>query len=516
MLRAFSRSALCLSILLAPSLRALAAQGPSSTAELLASADEAWRARRYDDAFERYALVLSRDSTSTRAVFRTATLLAWRNDLDHSIALFRQYVRLAPGDDDGRIGLARALAWRGRYQEALAITDSIVVANPRQRDAALLAAQTLAWSGRLQDAIGRYRAWLSTHDNDAEAWTALAQTWRWAGRPDETRQAVEHALNIDPRNDGARAQLEWASAALAPSLEPTVTNTNDSDDNRSTLYGVRGGIAAPWGARIILDGSYRVADLEARHGTAATLRAGSSWSPVDGRWTVRADLGATQLDASDGTVAAKVTRIEPIVAARVSGRVAPRFALGAGVTRAAFDETASLILAGVASTSVEGDADLALRPTLSLGGGGGWTRLTGGSAPNSRVAGSTTLRWSFSRIASVAAGVRGFAYDHAAFDGYFAPKRYLLAEVSARVRIGEERGWGLESDLGLGSQTITAFDDSRTGRFAQRLSATVAYRRAEGIEWGIGGGFANVASPTTISSADYRAYSILIKGRWRL
>jgi len=142
--------------------------------------------------------------------------------------------------------------------------------------------------------------------------------------------------------------------------------------------------------------------------------------------------------------------------------------------------------------------------------------LSGGSGPNSRVAGSAALRWSMTRFLSVAAGARGFSYEHAALDGYFAPKRYLLAELSGRLHLGGDLGWGLDSELGLGNQTIVAFDDSRAGRFAQRISATLAYRPAPGVEWGLSGGFANVASPTTISSGDYRAYTVSLKGRLRL
>jgi hypothetical protein len=198
------------------------------------------------------------------------------------------------------------------------------------------------------------------------------------------------------------------------------------------------------------------------------------------------------------------------------GRLAPSVSLGATVTRAAFDETATLVFSGIATTSLEGDADIRLRPRLSFDGGGGWTRLTGGSAPNSRVAGSGALRWTFSKSFSIAAGVRAFGYDHAASDGYFAPKRYLLAEASARLHLGGDVGWGLDSELGLGDQRIAAFDDSNASRFAQRCALTVAYRPSLGVEWSLGGSFANAASPTTISSADYRAFSLSLKARVRL
>jgi hypothetical protein len=380
----------------------------------------------------------------------------------------------------------------------------------------MLSAQALAWGGNLRGAIARYQQWLSTHGDDSAAWAALAQTWSWASRPDEAREALLRAVSADPHNAAARMQLEWANVALMPSFEPTISSTNDSDDNRTTTYAMRGGWAAPWNARVVADGSYRVADLGARHGTAATLRASSSWTPLDGRWTARGEVGASRLDASDGADTPNISHFEPVVSARLSGRVSPSFALGGGVARAAFDETAPLIFAGIATTTVEGDADVAIRRHLSFGAGGGWTRLSGGSGPNARVAGSATLRWSLAPFVSLAAGVRGFSYDHAATDGYFAPKRYVLSELSSRWSIGGELGWRFESELGVGDQMITAFDNSTAARFAQRASASLLYRPVPGAEWGVSGGFANVASPTTISSADYRAFTIAIKGRVRL
>ena len=490
--------------------------GEPRVAQLLAAGDEAWRAGKLDDAFARYQAVLRNDSTSARAVFRVATMLAWRNDLGRSESMFRYYLRLAPGDDDGRIGLARTLAWAGRYEQSVALCDSVLTANPRQRDAALLAAQARAWSGNLRRAINRYRNWLSGHPNDAEAWMVFAQTWQWADRPDEARNALGHALAADPGNAKARTQLDWVNVALAPSLEPAISSSDDSDDNRSTTYVVRAGWRAPWQARLVTDGSYRVADLGARHGTATSLRAASSFTPFEGQWTVRGELGATRLEGSDAPGRPATTHLEPLATVRLSGRIARRLSLGAGVSRAAFDETAALIQSGIATTSVDGDGDLTLTRRLTLGGGGGWTRLSGGSGPNTRVAGSSTLRWTLRPFVSFAAGIRGFAYEHAAFDGYFTPKQYLLAEGSSRLRLGGDLGWALESELGLGNQTITAFDDSRIGRFAQRANASILYRPSPGAEWSLSGGFANVASPATISSADYRFYTVAIKGRVRL
>ena len=490
--------------------------GQPRVAQLIAAGDEAWRAGRFDEALERYEAVLRQDSTSARAVFRVATMLAWRNDLSRSESMFRLYLRLAPGDDDGRIGLARTLAWGGHYEQSVALCDSVLAANPKQRDAALLAAQAHAWSGNLRRAIDRYRGWLSAHPDDADAWMALAQTWQWSNRAEEARDALDHALAADPANIKARTQLDWVNVALRPSLEPTISSSDDSDDNRSTTYQLRAGWRAPWQARLVADGSYRVADLGARHGTAASLRASSSFAPLNGEWTVRGEIGAAQLAGTDAPGSPVVTRVEPLAAVRLSGRVARRLSLGVGASHAAFDETAPLIQSGIATTSLDADGDFAIGRRLTLGGGGGWTRLSGGSGPNRRVAGSSTLRWTAWPFVSFAAGIRGFAYEHGAFDGYFAPKRYLLGEASSRLHLGGDLGWALESELGLGNQSITAFDDSHTARFAQRANASILYRPLPGAEWSLSGGFANVASPATISSADYRFYTVSIKGRVRL
>ena len=495
--------------------RAKAQREPAIT-QLLATADEAWHAGKFDEALARYEAVLRQDPTSTRAVFRVATMLGWRNEFTRSESMFRLYIRLAPGDDDGRIGLARTLAWAGRYDESVALCDSVLAVNPKQRDAALLAAQARAWSGNRRVAIDLYRGWLSAHPDDADAWMALAQTWQWANRTDEARDALAHALAADPGNVKAQTQLAWMNAAHTPSFEPTISSSDDSDDNRTTTYQLRAGWRVPWQERLVADGRYRVADLGARHATAASLRASSSFSPLNGQWTVRGEIGATRLQGSDAPASAVVTHLEPLALVRLSARIARSLSLGFGVTRAPFDETAALIQSGIATTSVDADGNIALARRLTLGGESDWTRLSGGTGPNSRVGGSGTLRWLARPFVSFAAGIRGFAYEHAAFDGYFAPKRYLLAEASTRLLLGGELGWAVESELGLGDQTITTFAESHSGRLAQRANASILYRPLPGSEWSLSGGFANVASPATISSASYRFYTVSLKGRLRL
>ena len=312
------------------------------------------------------------------------------------------------------------------------------------------------------------------------------------------------------------AQVRAWSLALAPSFEPSVFTMDDSDDNRTTTYLVRGALASLWSAHFIGDASYRVADFGGEHGTSIAFRMASSWAPNNGQWTLHTEAGAARVGAADASGSAVPTRVLPLLGVRLTERPARAIIIGTSVTRAPFDETAPLMFAGIATTSLAADANVTLGSRFDLSADGSWTRLSGGSGPNSRVSASGALRWFTTSFASIAASVRDFTYDHAAFDGYFAPEGYVLAEVSGRLHLGGELGWGLDSELGLGNQTIALFDDSRAGRFAQRASVTIAYRPLPGFEWALSGGFANVASPTTISSAGYRAFSAAIRGRLRL
>ena len=88
------------------------------------------------------------------------------------------------------------------------------------------------------------------------------------------------------------------------------------------------------------------------------------------------------------------------------------------------------------------------------------------------------LRWTYNRRWSAAVGGRTFGYDTTSTDGYFAPKRYTLAEGSIRGRVGGNLGWNAEGDAGLGNQRIQLFGASTTSRLAERaaLSAGLPLR----------------------------------------
>ena len=487
------------------------AQSTRAIAELIAAGDAAWVAREHATARAAYAEVVRRDSSYSRAVYRLGTLLAWKNSLDDALTLYRLYTRLEPRDANGPLAVARTLAWASRYGEAIATYDSLLARDRGLQPAALGRAQTLAWSGKLREATTRYEEWIRDHPADADAWCGLAAVLHWGGHTRAARDALRRALEVQPAHAEARAQLRWVEATLSPSVEPSIVTTDDTDHNRSTVYSLNTGVPMPGGARGTVAGSHRTAQLAALRGTATTGRTAARWSPGSGRVTLRGELGATSLSGNDGG-GVRSASTELLAGARISGRLGRGISVGVGLSHAPFDETAALIVRGLATTSVDGDFDWALPARLALGAGVSRTSITGGSVENTRHAASGVLRWTVRRGTSVAVGGRTFQYAKEVYDGYFAPKRYLLLEASARASLGHELGWAVEGDAGVGQQSITFFGGGTTGRLASRGTLALIYRWAPGVEWKLNAGMANVASPTTISSAEYRAWNVGIGG----
>lgn len=557
------RRALIAALILVVALAPARAQSAGAADSLLAAADAAWDAGRADEARAAYAAVVGRDSAaSPRAVFRLATLLARHGELPSAIDVFRLYRRLEPSDQEGSVGLARTLAWAGRYRESVATYDSVLARDAAYRDAALGRAQTLAWAGRYGEAVDAYEQWTRGHPDDRsgeaakglarvagwrgelaqsellwrsltarypddpEAWTGLAQVLRWSGRAGEAEAALQHALGAQPGYGDALAQMQWVRAELAPSAEPIVAYSNDSDENRSTYVGLTLGLRPSWNGRLLAAAGWREAHFLALHGTSVGARLTSVWmSPW--RVMVRTTAGVAQTrsnelrisfpaDAPETTEVSGPTHALPILGLRVSKQLSPRIQAGIGYSYEPFDETAPMIRQSLAVSSSDADVAIAFPRALTLSATGSSATVSRGSVNNDRAAFSGTLRWALRRAVSFGVSARTFGYETQPGDGYFAPRHYTLAEGNARYDHGGEVGWIAFAEGGLGTQWIVlAKGDPAASRAAQRAQAGVAYRPSPGSELGVSGGFANVASPGTQTAAEYRAFSVTVRGRMR-
>jgi tetratricopeptide (TPR) repeat protein len=539
-------------------------------------ADSAWDHDSYVLAAELYQSAVIADPSNSHAVFRLATLRAWDGQFEEGIGLYRRYVALEPQDTEGRLALARTIAWSGKYPSAIAIYDSVIARDKTYRDAVLGRAQTLAWAGQLTDALSTYQHWVSEHPNDreasleyaralswngqldeaeqiytplartgdanaqkglarviawrgdlqrsehewrqvldirpndAEALTGLAQTLRWEGRQSDAESALHLALRANPTYGDARALLRWVQADLRPTATVTGLSTNDSDNNRANNLLVDYSRPSAWNTTIGGRYTERRADFAAIESQVHSVNLFARWQP--GSWQLRADGGASRHSSNFGPSAAKSSTLGN-GALHASGIIGRALTVGLGASRAPFDETALLIANGVLSAEYAGEAELLLPGRLTLMGGGSHARITGGARDNARNAFSSALRWNYNRRWSLAVGGRQFGYDTTSVDGYFSPRRYTLAEGSARGRLGSELGWNADADFGLGRQTVELYGVSATSRVAERASASIGYRIDPSQEVNFFGSYANVAAPGQTSGSDYKAYSFGLRVR---
>lgn len=512
------------------------------------------------------------------AIFRLATLRSWDNRLDEADALYRRYIAKEPRDAEGRIALARTLAWGGHYAEAIATYDTLVATNQRTRDAAIGRAQTLAWSGRLSEALAVYKVWVRDHptDRDAamdyaralawngqldqaeamytqlsrtgnaaatkglarvigwrgeldrsertwrhvletdprdpEALTGLAQVLSWQGRQYDAEAALELALQTNPSYGDARTLLRWVQADLRPSITLTGLGINDKDNNRSTVFMADYATRTLWNATIGARYTGRMANFAAIDSRSDAGSLFARWQPASSSWQVRAEGGVTR--HSTTFIAPNAKRTIGSGALSVSGNVGPSLRVGLSGARMPFDETALLIANGVISLDITGDAAIALPARFTLSGGASRTRLTGGTRENARNAYNSILRWNYNRNWSLAVGGRQYGYDTSSTDGYFAPRRYTLGEVSTRGRVGGNLGWNADGEVALGSQHIEFFGSNAGSRATERGALSFGYRFDPAREVSVSGAYANVAGPAQASGSEYYWYTFALRARF--
>lgn len=540
---------------------AAVAQDRSALSAVVRHGDSAWTAGRFPSAREAYGRAIALDSlASSRSVYRLAVLHTWDGELRRAIPLFALYVRLEPGDEEGRIALAKAHAWNGQTDAALAIYDSILTRDSTYRDAAYGAAQAEAWGGRFTAAIRRYDQWLLANPKDIEAGLSRARILAWAGRLRESERAYaalgadgEHleadkglALVAAWRGNLGRSERLWRNLSTkAPTgpevwvglaqvlrwsgrgeeardaLRQALAADPGNADAREQMRWVRADLGTS-----IEPGAY--AGWDSDQNTSLTLMLTGSMRPIARtRFTVSGSYRDATLGAATGTSAtgraslrvhagnrltltgdlgqtrtragegaAAQQRNFTVGGGRATVRISPDFTLGGGVAWSAFDETASLIASGITVTSWSGEAELRLPARLGLSAGGETTELVGGTVPNQREAGFAVLRWRPRRTASIALSGRAFRYRESPRDGYFSPSQFLLGEISTRIGHGRDLGWAFEVEAGVGLQQVR-FDDPGVTRGAQRIRGSLAYRPTPGGEIVLDYGFSNVAATAT-------------------
>jgi tetratricopeptide (TPR) repeat protein len=465
----------------------------------------------YAAAIAIYDSVIAREPRNRDAVLGRAQTLAWAGRFSEALGVYKQWTTARPTDRAAAIDYARVLSWNGQMREAEALY--VELARTGNADAKKGLARLIGWKGDLQGSEQTWRQVLVTDPNDPEALTGLAQVLSWQGRQGDAESALQHALRTNPAYGDARTLLRQVQADLRPSVTVNGLSTDDSDDNRFNS------LTLDYVGRALWNGTFgaRYAEKWATFGVVdSRVHSGSlfgRWQPGASSWLVRAEAGVAR-HSTTLVVSPEPKRTIVNGGVRVSGYLSRALRIGFAASRAPFDETALLIANGVVSSEIGGEAEIALPARWSLSGAASRAELTGGSRDNSRNAFSSALRWNYNRRWSLAVGARQFGYDTTASDGYFAPRKYTLAELSGRGSVGGEVGWNAEGDVGIGQQRIEFFGSNAGSRAAERAALTIGYRFDPARELSASGSYANVAGPgQAVGSSEYSYRSFSLRAR---
>lgn len=479
----------------------------------IAQGDSAWARDDHRAAFAAYDAVVRSDSAySTRVLFRVALLHAWANRFEPALAAHRLYVRLEPGDLEGRVALARTSAWASRFPESLAQYDSVLVRDADYRDAVVGRAQALAWSDRIPDAERGLEDWLSRRADDAEAWMLLGQFRRWRGDARAAEAALARALAIEPGHRGAQEQMAWVRTERRPAVAWTVVGAKDSEDN--TLWHREVTVdAAGWGnSRVGVAARLREASVS--DGGALVMPGVTAF--VAGRLAnrgvaTRAEFGVVQYPAALG---AGGTRLRG--ALRASGSPRRGLRLSGGASREPFDEVRATAQREMMFNVVDVDAAYALRPRVQVGLAGSLGQVEGAGVSQdvSRTTVTTTLRWTPRRGTGLALTHREASWSQPQFGVFFAPQRWATTELSVSRERTAELGLLLVGDVGLASQLVGFENSPLEHAVVPRATMRVGYRAAPGREVLVGLTYANVAGAGAITASDYRYGAATLGGRW--
>jgi Flp pilus assembly protein TadD len=442
----------------------------------LAQADQLYAAGESTRARAAYELVLADDPENTRAMYQLAHLLD--DDPGRAIRLLRGYVAAEPQDAWGYWALARALGTREEWSAA---------------------ADALAQARRLEP-------------RDRDFMVAHADALRRAGRLRAAADALESALRVES-DPAARQQLERIRAELAPSLQPRLGLTRDSDGNTlltarldataSVAEGVRLGVtgsrlntrddvgeATSWQGQIGVSwtGAPGV-ELEARIGAAGLPAAQAvTFSPQPGGGTGSSGsgrgAGSGQGSAGGGqpgsSLAASSASVTPLLHLRARWRRPQGLGAELRLQRAPASSSPLLLSTPVVVSDARASVDLPVTGKLYLRGLARGGRITAGSDANTRTGfgGGAVLRGSAGELGAL---VQRTQYARATSAPYFAPRRVEAVEMVGYLEI--YRSWPLviALDGGVGGERVTDWGVP-TGSWAP------AFRLWSQLSWNLGTG----------------------------
>lgn len=114
-----------------------------------------WKGRQ-DDALK----ILERippTAMSPETRLTAADLYAAKGDHEAAIALYREYLKTNPKDDDARFRLAEVLSWAKKYNESIKEYEAILAVRPHDKQVRRKYALVLSWMGEYEKATAELK-----------------------------------------------------------------------------------------------------------------------------------------------------------------------------------------------------------------------------------------------------------------------------------------------------------------------------------------------------------------------
>ena len=459
----------------------LAAYSPSSEAQaaaqgLLQRADAAYSSGNRELAKSLYRAVLASDPTNSRAAFQLARLSPPGSA--EAVALLRRYVKLEPGDPWGNMALGDALAKAGKVDEAIEQYGLARRKAPAESDVYVGLGRILRGAGRTDELVMNYEEWTSRQPKNAEAWSELGRARQRAKRYAEAADAYATSLALK-ESDRTEELLDNALAETAFSLRPFFGRSDDSDQDRITLWGLEGEWQFTQRSRLGLHAERNEVKDPFGSGTVDAVALIAKGQPFN---TLKLDGfagGARLTPDQQGQKAAnrpwaglrlRWTSPEEGPAAELRLRQAPLIA------------TPGLVAQPVELAEIKAGLDLPLSGPFRVRARGQDGVLDSATDVNHRSGYQfgPVYRWRPAQEVGVFYGELG--YEHATAAGYFAPQRVQIVELGTYLEYEGLSPLTFALDAVAGQQRVAKQgEDIRGWTATYRLWALVSWALKPGM-----------------------------------
>jgi tetratricopeptide (TPR) repeat protein len=422
-------------------------------------------ADRPAEAIPWYRECLVRDDGNQEARLGLARALSWTGDLEGARAEYLDALARDPDDEEAMVGLARVDAWSERWGAAARGFRDALERYPDSGEARRGLANAQNNRGLHRDAERIYLEQLDADPGDTEAREGLARARWWMGEED----AAVATLGV---GEGAGAGAGAGGGGLAAAIRDdhrTITDLSgsrwtDADDQELWIFGLSAEKGLGDGRRA------RAAVTHLRTEEPGVPRIDATRGDLGGDWrlsrafAVHAGVGAIDvgrnLDARDSVDVGEgivlsgddVASAYLLWDAWVTWNPADRTRIDLSHSRVPLDSPRSLAR-GIRADVLSLGADRTFTDLVSASAAGRWARYTDGNERLSVDGEVEVGPFRAVRLSTwVSAGASAFTFDDSPDRGYYSPERYDALWVGGRAELRIAARAALEADARLSTE----------------------------------------------------------------